>query len=147
MQDQHQEPDLQVLALLFTCVKLLFLQGRLSTCKALCDPVTEALSRMKIELHLTCIRNEAAFIHLISGLLQHSHRRVQSPEESLLQPLFICGDSHCLSGMPGPYCPAFSLKRLAVHPWIVLTCPRRLWKHMQMSCKKLGQQASVVALP
>lgn len=104
MQEHHQELDLQALALLITCVKLLYLQGKLSTCKALCSLVTEKIISPQIDLHLTCIRNEAAFFDLISGLLKHTHRLVEAPGESQLQPLFICGDSHCLSGVPGPCC-------------------------------------------
>jgi hypothetical protein len=91
-------PDqLDALALLFTAVKVLFLGGGLLQALRLCQLLDPAIAASKVPLHLTLIRNEAAYYGCIRQLLDlaPSYPLADAPE---LQPLYLCGDSHCLSG-------------------------------------------------
>jgi len=83
--------ELDLLALYFTAVKILFVQGLLSAAGrlvALLEPGCRTLA----DLHLTLVRNENAYYCCTAMLM------ATLPEQlPALAPLFVLGDSHSLS--------------------------------------------------
>ena len=92
----YPDHELNLLALLFTCVKVLFLHGAIQPLPALIN-LLEPL-RVGKELHLTVIRNENAYYATIAQLC----RTIPFPmRETLLtnnnDTIYVCADSHSLS--------------------------------------------------
>ena len=86
----YKEAELDVLALAYTVVKVLFAAGALEVLPrlvALVEPVREVK-----DLHLTRVRNENAYYCCVAQLL--STLPAQLPA---LPPLYVAGDSHSLS--------------------------------------------------
>merc|ERR1712137_285120 len=81
--------QLDLLALLFTLVKILFLQGQLKLAQQLIELIEPV--RTKKELHLTSIRNEHAYYCCVAQLLPHLKFPLASSP-----PLYVVGDSHTL---------------------------------------------------
>ena len=110
------EKEMDLLALFATIVKVLFLSGHLSKLPTLIQFI-EAIRRLsKISLHQTSIRNEIAYYsHIVQILFHRNHVghyglpiHVNAFVDPLLSeeqhfvtarrnPIYICGDSHCLS--------------------------------------------------
>ncbi|GIL62031.1 hypothetical protein Vafri_16345 [Volvox africanus] len=107
--------QLDELALLFTMAKLLFVGGALSVASKLCELLEPLRSASAVELHTTLVRNEAAYFGCVTQLLKDYpppavRSRIPhppaatavtaseaSPSDSSPSPLYLCGDSHCLS--------------------------------------------------
>lgn len=102
---EYTAEQLDALALLFTAAKVLFLGGALPQALKLSHLLPPAVAASKVPLHLTLIRNEAAYFGCIQQLLElaPAYPLADAPE---LQPLYLCGDSHCLSG-----------EKLVIHGW------------------------------
>lgn len=85
---KYDNNELNLLALYYTCVKVLYILGDLETITRLIPYIDHLKSNR--DLHLTIIRNENAYYSEISSLV---------PMKSVTnhKPLYICGDSHCLS--------------------------------------------------
>ena len=97
VQLSYTETQLDLLALVFTMVKILFTGGALSRVARLIDTVNCARLASDKELHTTLIRNEAAYFGCVSQVLKQSPPP-PVPCGSIVSPIFLCGDSHCLSG-------------------------------------------------
>jgi hypothetical protein len=109
--------DLSVLALLLTAAKVLFCAGALDASLLLLqltEPVEQAVAAAQ-PLHLSSIRNEAAYAALIRKLLQQLPslplHRVKSvlgedtgPAAGAPEVLCVCGDSHVLPRESGIKC-------------------------------------------
>jgi hypothetical protein len=83
--------ELDQLALCFTAVKILFVQGLLAAAGelvALLEPGRRTLA----DLHLTLIRNENAYYCCAAMLMASLPRELPA-----LAPLYVLGDSHSLS--------------------------------------------------
>jgi tetratricopeptide (TPR) repeat protein len=99
--DKPYNPDeLNVLALLFTCVKILYCLGALQVIPELVSQL-EPL-RLDRELHLTLIRNEHAYYSTISQLARKIPFPIpvltaESKHSSNDKVIYVVGDSHCLS--------------------------------------------------
>ncbi|EFJ52545.1 hypothetical protein VOLCADRAFT_116030 [Volvox carteri f. nagariensis] len=118
----YSSDQLDELALLFTLAKVLFVGGALTAAARLCDLVEPMRRASAVELHTTLIRNEAAYFGCVMQLLkdyppppawpaQLPHTRLPpqaaadtsagaggaSASGSSPSPLYLCGDSHCLS--------------------------------------------------
>jgi tetratricopeptide (TPR) repeat protein len=103
-------PPLDLLAILFTAMKILFVQGNLAAVTRLIEGV-ELLRQSFLEihhtpLHSTSIRNEHAYYLCLCQVLSTIQQRPSSLptfpyyESSYFnhnRPIFLCGDSHCLS--------------------------------------------------
>jgi hypothetical protein len=97
--------DLCVLALLLTAAKVLFCAGALDACLALLqlsEPVEQAAAAAQ-PLHLSSIRNEAAYAGLMRKLLLqvspaalYGAAADTGPDAGALEVLYVCGDSHVL---------------------------------------------------
>ena len=86
-----EEEQLDLLALFFTLVKVLFIGGALQVVEQLVrviEPVREGW-----EFHLTTIRNEHAYYCCIAQLM-HFH---SLPLPFHLKPIYVAGDSHSLA--------------------------------------------------
>lgn len=97
MQLSYTETQLDLLALVFTMVKILFSGGALSRVANLIETVNCARLAADKELHTTLIRNEAAYFGCVSQVMKQ-YPPPPVPKGASLRPMFLCGDSHCLSG-------------------------------------------------
>ena len=128
---------LDVLAIGFTLIKLLYLQGRLSALPELYRVIEPTRHRSKKSLHETSIRNEHAYYQCIAQVLAYrlgcstlgcgdGPAELRSPlaaccdprsspqyAEAAAQPIFTLGDSHCLSS-------AWSVLHIAGKPRLVV---------------------------
>ena len=87
------ESEFQQLRLLFTLVKILFVNGALNLVKPLL-PVLDKLHSGR-DLHLTLLRNEAAFYSCISHLMNVPFTCM--PLKRKQEFIYFASDSHCLS--------------------------------------------------
>ena len=128
---EYSNEALNILALMFTAVKMLFVCGALQPIPALIALI-EPL-RVHKQLHLTLIRNEHAYHSTIAQLL----RTVQFPLPIIppAQHIYVCGDSHCLSSawriihLPTPSSPT-PIPHL-LRP--LLTTGTKIW-HLRPTC-------------
>lgn len=85
------DSEFQQLGLLFTLVKILFVKGALNSTKAFI-PVLDKLHKDR-GLHLTLLRNEAAFFSCISLVMEVPFSPLpQNPDF-----IYFASDSHCIS--------------------------------------------------
>jgi tetratricopeptide (TPR) repeat protein len=91
---KHANTYYDLLALYFTLVKILYVKGALSVLPAIIDILERA--RFKQELHETIIRNEHAYFCCISQIMTYLAPCLPLPKTTE-QPLYVCGESHCLS--------------------------------------------------
>jgi tetratricopeptide (TPR) repeat protein len=88
--------DLDLLALHFTAVKLLFVEGRMNVIPPLINIIEPA--RVGQNLHLTTIRNEQAYYSCIAQLMGVPFAGEESvPAAAPRNDIFVFGDSHILS--------------------------------------------------
>ncbi|EIE19755.1 TPR-like protein [Coccomyxa subellipsoidea C-169] len=96
-QVEYSPAQLDVLAILFTCIKVLYVGGAIGRTYQLIQAVEPARRASVKPLHTTMIRNEAAYHGCVLQLL-----RAQPPPSPLTAPsqhaIYLCGDSHCLPG-------------------------------------------------
>ena len=90
---EYSPEALNILALMFTAVKLLFVCGGLQPLPALIALVEPV--RVHKALHLTLIRNEHAYHSTIMQILRHV--AVHMPSIPPSRHILFVGDSHCLS--------------------------------------------------
>ena len=86
---------LDALAILLTAVKVLYLGGAISRAAALVEMIEPARLASSKPLHATLIRNETAYFSCVAQLLRHFP---PPPTPFSIKPIFLCGDSHTLSG-------------------------------------------------
>lgn len=99
---QYSPEQLNALAVVFTAVKILYVGGALSRAYRLLASVDAARQASQVPLHTTLIRNEAAYFCYVKQLLEQYPPPAQGPRVPLPRPLFLCGDSHSVSGsIPG----------------------------------------------
>lgn len=98
VQVEYTSTQLDFLALLFTVVKLLYIGGALPRCARVVHLLDAASRASAQELHKTLIRNEAAYFGCVKQLVLQ-HPPPPQPQPATTLPLYLCGDSHCLSGM------------------------------------------------
>ena len=143
--------DLDMLALLFTVVKLLFVGGALARARVVTDLVETARAASSTPLHETLIRNEAAYFGCVTQLL----REYPAPPLSALETpiassndggfLYLAGDSHCLPGAWRTVHLRGAERRLAP----VLVTGLKAW-HLRPESRfypKLNFQAALAKLP
>ena len=102
LQVEYTSTQLDFMALLFTVVKLLYIGGALSRCARVVHLLDAASRASAQELHKTLIRNEAAYFGCVKQLVLQ-HPPAPQPQPAATSPLYLCGDSHCLSGMNVTY--------------------------------------------
>lgn len=98
MQVEYSDTQLDFLALLFTVVKLLYIGGALSRCAPVVQLLDAATKASAHALHKTLVRNEAAYFGCVKQLILDFPPPPQ-PQSPQPKPLYLCGDSHCLSGI------------------------------------------------
>ena len=105
---EYSSEALNILALLFTAVKLLFVCGALQPLPALIALIEPV--RVHKQLHLTLIRNEHAYHSTIAQILRTLTYPLPPIPPS--QHIYVLGDSHCLSSafsiihLPSPSSPS-----------------------------------------
>ena len=104
-QVEYTPTQLDFLALLFTVVKLLYIGGALPRCARVVHLLDSAARASAQELHKTLIRNEAAYFGCVKQLVLQ-HPPPPQPQAAGTLPLYLGGDSHCLSGLPLQPCDA-----------------------------------------
>jgi tetratricopeptide (TPR) repeat protein len=115
-EEKLSDNDLDLLALAFTMVKILYLQGRISVLPLLYEVIESTRIMSTVSCHETTIRNEYAYYQSIAQILStrtQTHPVLSVPEVAFSDPLtstipalitlrketpiYICGDSHALS--------------------------------------------------
>lgn len=100
-QVDYSSEQLDALALVFTAAKLLFIGGALGRVRRLAAAAEPARRAARRPLHQTMVRNEAAYFGCVAQLLAPPHAPPPAPAPGLdARPLYLLGDSHCLSGGP-----------------------------------------------
>jgi hypothetical protein len=89
---EYSSQELEFLAVCFTSVKILYLNGILSIIPHLMNLLEP--TRNGKNLHQTSIRNEQAYYAEISQLMCITHKKLPLPKKDVL---YVCGDSHSLS--------------------------------------------------
>ena len=115
LQAEYSAEELDALALLFTAVKVVYLGGAIGRAARLIELLEAARRASRKPLHTTLIRNEAAYFSCIAQLLREHPPPPLGPSQ--LRPLFLCGDSHTLSGgsLPPTYTAAAEKQLLSSH--------------------------------
>jgi hypothetical protein len=119
LQVEYSAEELDALAVIFTAVKVLYVGGALARCARLLDPVDAARRASLKPLHMTLIRNEAAYFGYVQQLITEYPPPPRTPGRRLPRVLYLCGDSHCVSGasvddIPASsteFCPCLTLMR------------------------------------
>jgi tetratricopeptide (TPR) repeat protein len=93
--EKYSQEELDLLALFFTVVKILYISGALSLLPKLISRLEEA--RVGNHLHETLIRNEHAYFCCISQIMTYLSKQLPLVDELNTRPLYVCGESHCLS--------------------------------------------------
>ena len=92
---EYRSEELDLLALLFTLVKIIFNAGMLSALPGLIELIEPVRTSTAKPLHQTLIRNEHAYYCCIVQLLETILPTLPIlPKEALAKPLYMCGDSH-----------------------------------------------------
>lgn len=107
---------------MFTVVKVLFVNGALERAFQIVQLVKLCCLASARKLHLTTVRNEAAYFNCIRQILEE-HPPPEISPGSEIQPLYLCGDSHCLS-TAWQWVELQGIKRLLV-PKLVTGC--KVW--------------------
>eukprot|EP00850_Spirogloea_muscicola_P010195 SM000059S18672 [mRNA] locus=s59:358069:363417:+ [translate_table: standard] len=94
----YQSEQLDVLALLFTVVKILFLGGAVERARLMAGLVQRARLASRVPLHKTIFRNEAAYFGCIHQLMEEHPISLPLPPRDEQPLLYLAGDSHCLTG-------------------------------------------------
>lgn len=92
---EYSESQLDLLALFFTVVKVLYVGGALERAYQAVQLIKPCCKASAKKLHMTTVRNEAAYFNCIRQILEEFPP--QEITDDQIQPLYICGDSHCLS--------------------------------------------------
>ena len=113
----YPSDDLNIMALLFTTIKMLYICGGLQVLPTLIN-MLEPL-RVDRQLHLTQIRNEHAYMSSIAQMLRHVPFPLPSELASapVEDTVYVCGDSHSMSS-------AWQVLYLNSHPRPVLVYPK-----------------------
>ncbi|GMH33936.1 hypothetical protein BSKO_01770 [Bryopsis sp. KO-2023] len=151
-QVEFSSPQLDLMALIFTLMKVLFVGGALDRVSKLVNAIELARKASQKELHTTLIRNEAAYFGCISQIIWEHPPPAVTPGQDV-NPLFLCGDSHCLSGAWRHVC-LRGENRLLV-PQLITGC--KVWhlrdegdfypkKSFESHIKKLPDRAQVIMM-
>ncbi|GAQ83868.1 hypothetical protein KFL_001660050 [Klebsormidium nitens] len=89
--------QLDVLAVLFTVVKILYLGGAVERARQLAEKVEKARALSEKALHETMVRNEAAYFGCIYQVFTEYPLSRPLPPADSFPPLYLVGDSHCLT--------------------------------------------------
>ena len=98
LQEVYNAEQLDILAICFTCVKVLYVGGAIERARRLVALIEPARQAFKTPMHQTVIRNEAAFHGCIQQLLQQPPPSLPSAPSNDVPIIYLCGDSHCLPG-------------------------------------------------
>lgn len=99
LQEMYNAEQLDILAICFTCVKVLYVGGAVERARRLVALIEPARQAFRTPMHQTVIRNEAAFHGCIQQLLQQQMPPSLPCTPSKDMPIiYLCGDSHCLPG-------------------------------------------------
>lgn len=120
----YRTRQLEELAALLTAVKVLFINGALSTAAELCTLLQPLRQASAQPLHETLIRNENAYFGCVLQLLaDHPPPAVPRSPKRLPPPLFVLGDSHCLP--PAWRTVTLRGRTRLLHPLLVTGC--KIW--------------------
>eukprot|EP00850_Spirogloea_muscicola_P017379 SM000148S01056 [mRNA] locus=s148:298226:303563:- [translate_table: standard] len=95
---EYRSEQLDVLALLFTVVKILFLGGAVERARLMAGLVQHIRLASRVPLHNTIFRNEAAYFGCIHQLMEEHPISLPLPPRDEQPLLYLAGDSHCLTG-------------------------------------------------
>ena len=103
LQEHYDGEQLDILAIAFTCVKVLYVGGAIERARKLVACLEPARQAFATPMHQTVIRNEAAFYGCIQRLLNEAQPQLPDLQNEVPSIMYICGDSHSLPGVPLPH--------------------------------------------
>lgn len=112
LQEDYDAEQLDILAIAFTCVKVLYIGGAIQRTRKLVELLEPARRAYRTPMHQTVIRNEAAFYGCIQQLLEQAPPQLPLQSQRDQPVMYLCGDSHCL---PGEELPAQLIKAAQIH--------------------------------
>ena len=98
LQEQYNGEQLDILAIAFTSLKVLYVGGAIERARRLVALLKPARQACVTPLHQTVIRNEAAFYGSIQRLLDEAPPQLLSLPGQTQSTIYLCGDSHTLPG-------------------------------------------------
>ena len=98
LQEDYDAEQLDILAIAFTCVKVLYIGGAIQRARELVILLEPARRAFRTPMHQTVIRNEAAFYGCIQQLLDQAPPQLPRQSQRDQPVMYLCGDSHCLPG-------------------------------------------------
>ena len=98
VQEDYDAEQLDILAIAFTCVKVLYIGGAIQRTQKLVELLEPARRAFRMPMHQTVIRNEAAFYGCIQQLLEQAPPQLARQFQRDQPVMYLCGDSHCLPG-------------------------------------------------
>ncbi len=98
VQEDYDAAQLDILAIAFTCMKVLYIGGAIQRARKLMDWLEPARRAFRTPMHQTVIRNEAAFYGCIQQLIEHAPPQLPCHFQQDQPVMYLCGDSHCLPG-------------------------------------------------
>lgn len=100
LQEQYDGEQLDIMAIAFTCLKVLYVGGAIERARRLVALLEPARKACATPLHQTVIRNEAAFYGCIQQLLEEAPTQLLGLRDQSQPVIYLCGDSHTLPGKP-----------------------------------------------
>jgi len=95
MSKPYGQQDLDLLATIFTLVKVAYITGVLDILPDICKLTNTACEGR--DIHDTTIKNENAYFSCITGLMSYHASTIEHPPSASLSRLYVAGDSHSMA--------------------------------------------------
>lgn len=92
---KYGQTELDLLATIFTLVKICYINGVLDILPEICTLTDEACEGR--DIHDTVIKNENAYFSCITGLMSYHAKTIQNPPSADMPRLYVAGDSHSMT--------------------------------------------------
>jgi tetratricopeptide (TPR) repeat protein len=115
MSKKYTQLDLDLLATIFTLVKVAYINGVLDILPYICELTDTACEGR--DIHDTTIKNENAYFSCITGLMKYHLKTIEMPPSAEMPRIYVAGDSHSMT--PAWHTMTFKGKPHLVQPLLV----------------------------
>jgi tetratricopeptide (TPR) repeat protein len=95
MTKKYGQAELDLLATIFTLVKVCYIVGVLDILPDICKLTDTACEGR--DIHDTVIKNENAYFSCITGLMSYHAKTIENPPSASMPRLYVAGDSHSMT--------------------------------------------------